>query len=317
MQIASSIFSFKWLIKHFIKGIALVLILFSIATPIKLYLSYKLAPYTHGLNALLQEKELDLLFIGSSHTRQSYDISIIEKKCNCKAFALSYSGLDPHLMNIILEYIKENSDLKVKKIVIEAYAFKMIAPPSFSDSRIFSHAPIELKFKLLRAIHKNVKEFDFRRLYQLLIAENNESLLTFFPTNKILSKYSYKGGYQNKTTTILSEADYIKSYENVDLYLSKLKNNKIQIQAVKEIMSRYGQDEIIFIDPPMPYPVITNKTTVAAMDTFKNLTENSGYKYLVPWLTNNESKTPDNFSDWNHLSNKGRKIYSEEIYGKL
>ncbi|HXH73674.1 MAG TPA: hypothetical protein VNJ08_01820 [Bacteriovoracaceae bacterium] len=316
MKTASSTFSSSWLIKHTLLGLGIIAILTGSVLLTKSHLSSYFAPTSYGIGGLLKVKEIDLLFIGSSHTRQSYNVALIEKKCNCKAYALAYSGMDPHLMYIYLSYLKTRNDLKIKKIVFEAYSFKLIADPSLSDSRIYSEAPFELKLKLLESISSNVPGMDFRKLFNLVVNENNESLIAAPVANYALDLVSYKGGYKNKVTGSLSEKEFSELHKVVSNKLKYIEND-IQIQSLKKIQDLYNSTKIIFVDPPMPEPITHNAITSKAMIRYKEIIEGMGYKYLAPWYGLERARKPSNFQDWNHLSNIGRDIFSEEIVDKL
>lgn len=312
MKTPSSISNFNWLIKETLKGLSIVLLVFLFIVALKSILSSTFSPTSYGLGGLLKEKELDILFVGSSHTRQSYDVALIEKRCNCKAYALAYSGMDPHMMDVILRYIQERTSIKIKKIIVEAYAFKIVSEPSFSDSRIYSEAPIGLKYEIIKSISRNVKGMDAYDLFNLIVNENNESLLTSPVSNPILARVSYRGGYRNKKTNLLDAEKFSKLTEIVKEKVS-YRENAVQISAIASIASMFPPDTLVFIDPPMPFPVSNNNVTLKAAARFKSIVTNAGHPYIAPWENSELTKIPQHFEDWNHLSHIGRGLYSEDV----
>ncbi len=313
MKTASSIFSFKWFVKTSIKSAAILFVLVLIIVVSKNYLSQYIAPKSYGLNGLSEFKELDYLFIGSSHTRQSYDIKLFEKLCKCRAYSLSYSGLDPYFISLILpEILKE---VVVKNLIIESYSLKMIAKPRLSDSRVFSHGSLEIKKQIIQGLdHLNVPR---KEIVSLIVNENNDDFLSFFITNSILSKFSYRGGYTNKVMKQIEDSEFANSGKNVDLSLEP-KINVAQVSALSSIISTAkSSDNVFFIEPPMPAPVFENRITQLGIDTFKKELASYGFKYINLWLDGEKLKERRYFHDWNHLSTLGRDVFTKDVFNFL
>ncbi len=287
-----------------IKSLFLTLLIFTFLVASKFYFSHLFTSKHYGLGVLKAEDQIDILFIGSSHTRQSYDIKEIEKSCKCSVKAISYSGLDPYFMEPIIQYIKENYN--IKRWVIEPYVFKLIAPPKISDSRLFTDAPPSLKYKILKNLSNlNVSWKDF---FNLIVLENNETLASSLIMNKISSVYSYNGGYKNKVMPPIDLNEFNNSGENVEQFYG-MKRNLLQINSILQIKDILKKDKVLYIDPPMPNPVLTHPLTTAMILEYKSILP----QYQSPWYRSGPSLAPKFFTDWNHLSTNGRNVYTRMI----
>ncbi|MAE58012.1 MAG: hypothetical protein CME69_03980 [Halobacteriovorax sp.] len=292
-----------------LKMIIFIVAVLTLIIGMKFYFSHLLTPSEYGLGVLEDEDEkIDLLIIGSSHTRQSYDVKIIEKNCQCNAKVIAYNGLDPYFMAPMIEWIKDN--FKIRKWIVEAYNFKTIAPPKLSDSRIFTHSPVGLKWSFLKKL-KSINT-SYTDLFKLITTENNESII-FSPIENILvNRYSYKGGYTRKKTSHISQEDFNQSFKNVD-YFKGMKTNLNQVNSILKIKELLTDSDVLYIDPPMPAPVMSHEITKQLINDYKKLIPN----YKAPWLNTPMAKNNKNFVDWNHLSTLGRENYSNLISTKL
>src|SRR4051794_30940285 len=63
---------------------------------------HRFAPRNMGYQGLLAHPETKILFVGSSHTRQSYDIRLIEQTIGKSSYLLSYNGLDMNEIQLLL-----------------------------------------------------------------------------------------------------------------------------------------------------------------------------------------------------------------------
>lgn len=92
-------------------ALAAFAILFCVVT-LKFFTEHKLAPSNFGLGGALAQPRLDLLLIGSSHTRKSYDMRLLEKETGVDdSFQISYDGTDLTLTSQILDYLAARPEL--------------------------------------------------------------------------------------------------------------------------------------------------------------------------------------------------------------
>ena len=73
---------------------------------------------TYGMPALIEQGEVDHLFIGSSMFRQGLDIESLEDNLDGSVYILSYNGNQPVFMAKELEYLLKNG-LQVETNIME------------------------------------------------------------------------------------------------------------------------------------------------------------------------------------------------------
>jgi hypothetical protein len=110
--------------------------------------SHYFAPQQSGVRGLAVNSPVDILFIGSSHTRQSYDARLLEQKTGKKVFLVAYNGLDLVNMVPVLRRVLA-TEAKPKLLVVEAYGAILGRPHAVQDSRLYFEADPKLKRALL------------------------------------------------------------------------------------------------------------------------------------------------------------------------
>ena len=63
------------------------------------------APRNMGIGGLLADDKTQLLLIGSSHTRQSYDVKKLEDETGVPSFLVAYNGMDLVAIDQIVSYL--------------------------------------------------------------------------------------------------------------------------------------------------------------------------------------------------------------------
>jgi len=91
---------------------------FALLVGAKYVFSDRFSPRTLGLTGLLHETDIGCLFIGSSHTRQSYDVALLQERTGESAYLVSYNGLGPFLMEPLMRFIADNGKPRVKTYVL-------------------------------------------------------------------------------------------------------------------------------------------------------------------------------------------------------
>jgi hypothetical protein len=107
----------------------------------KFFFEHHFAPTTSGIQGELHPEKLDTVLIGSSHTRQIYDMAALEKATGTKAFAIAYDGLDMQGMLPIVKSICAVHAACPKVLVIEAYRPNLARPAKLEDPRLYFDAP--------------------------------------------------------------------------------------------------------------------------------------------------------------------------------
>lgn len=83
---------------------------------------------SYGMQAAIQKKSVDHLFIGSSMFRQGLSIDILESELEGTSFILSYNGNQPAFIARELEYMLEEG-LEVKNLYLDLYPYTAAATP--------------------------------------------------------------------------------------------------------------------------------------------------------------------------------------------
>ena len=66
------------------------------------------------MGGLVRQKDLDYLFIGSSHVRSSYDVKQIEESTGIKGYAFSYAYFSyPFAYQVLKYFIEDDEDVDV------------------------------------------------------------------------------------------------------------------------------------------------------------------------------------------------------------
>lgn len=299
------------------KNILITFLIFLVLLLFKTFYSYKVAARTYGWGGLLlNQRKIDKFFIGSSHTRQSYNIKTIESDCHCNSYLFAYSGLGPSLIYVVLDYMINNG-IKPKEIIVEAYPFKLLFSPKMHDDRFFHFAPFEVKKKILSSLILNSEDsLKFSDYVNLFLTGRNETLALSLFTRKLVEGYSYKGSYQHK---IMKGVDYKEFNSFIDIFRKHIPKKEIKVNILESylkigrLLTKNGI-KFSFVDPPLPYAIRNSPVMRMTQNVLKSSLQKNGYSYVAPWdglidLTND----PSHFEDWNHLSSVGRDLFSKDF----
>ena len=289
------------------------LILLLLCYGFKMRLGHYFSPSTTGLQALYAQKEIDYLFIGSSLTRQSlnpYGLDSLSPKC----YILSYNGMQPYYLGILLRDITENKKIKIKNLILEAYPYKVYEPPMMVDSRMFHEADYSLKNKLLASSSFILSSWE---KYELIFLQNNESILAYPLLHTPTDRLSYKGGTLKQEQDAISLSDFKQIQPPYADTLSYKGLNALQkrvLQITSQLAKKHGIN-LYFLEPSVPCVVERSKIFESAHYDLKAYIEND-LKRL--YFSNGDSYRFDNdnpnyFHDRVHLSAKGRNLYTKKI----
>jgi hypothetical protein len=295
-------------------GFALVVVaVFSGLTALKYRFSHLLSPSNSGISGVIKEKRIDYLFLGSSHTRQSYDIDLFQKRTGKSAFIVAYNGLSPFMIDAIVRFLEESHKIEVGTYVLEAFVYSTIKAPAVEDTRLFCDSPPELKAILLRLLSEKVPSFDWRRRYELLVLANNENILTYPVNRAVLARTSYRGAYINKVVRGLNpeEFEQLKSPMQGKADPSLNSRQVRSLQSLFEYIKTRGL-RVVFIESPLPKPIGDTPFISLNKQRLSRLIKGAGFVYL-DGDTDFEVGNPDYFADDNHLSTKGRALFTEKV----
>lgn len=291
-----------------IKIILTIIALFVLATAGKLCFSHIAYPKSSGIPGLLSKKKIDYLFIGSSLTRQSYDMELIDKKYNFNAYAVTYNSLSPAMAYKILDFMLTNSKLQLSTVIVEAYPYKLYySPTAIEDVRLFNSSPLKLKLDILNDIYHSGHAM--AKIYDLVVFADNDYLFSSLFTYKVIEKLSYNGGYRFKKVNGLSKFNRTKELK------TSTEINQRQYQSYTDLINLCKQHniKIVFIEPFVPDYIQRGNSYTQSKNMIKSLISGTGniiYDNSKVALNNND---PSLFGDDIHLSTKGRELWTEEI----
>ena len=279
--------------------------------------SHYFAPAESGVHGLKVNAPVDVVFLGSSHTRQSYDARLLEEKTRKKVFLVAYNGLDPVNMVPVLKVILTGEN-KPKLLVIEAYGAIFGRPHAVQDSRLFFEGEPRLKAELLQEFMKPggtwAERLD-RHLdaFALLVNRNNEAIVAYPLNRALLPNLSYHGAYNDKFVPGLSAEQFARLRVPLE---GEVGADPGQRAALKEIvqMVRAANVPVVFVESPLPGPV----GRLPVMRGLKASLQQALAEEETTYLDGEEGfpiDDPSFFADSNHLSTKGRAVFSERVAG--
>jgi len=292
------------------------LAIFFCLVALKFFTQDRLALKNFGLGGALSQPKLDLLLIGSSHTRKSYDMRVLEKDTGITdSFQISYDGTDLSTISQMLDYLVTRADHSPRYLVVEAYTAYLASKPDLRDPRYFFDAPPSLKMAILRCYaSQRGDRSSIQDLLDLVVNRGNDEIVTYPFYAPIAERGSYKGGRTDFYFPGLSPEEFRK------LKAGPVGNvpNPAQLAALDHIIdvARSHRISVIFIDPPLPQPISSNPNIQLLKKDFGRILS----ARQVPYIDGDQLVPIDDpalFSDNNHMSSKGREVFTPIISARL
>jgi len=279
---------------------------------LKFFTEHRLALKNCGLAGVLSQPRLDLVLFGSSHTRKSYDMRLLEKATGVTAsYQISYNGTDLIATSQMLEYLCANPEHCPRYIVIEAYSEKLTRTPTIEDPRYFFDAPPSLKRTIIRSYLSGHRySSSLLDIFDLVVNRGNDEIVTYPFYSPIAERNSYKGGRTDFYFSGLSP----EVFKKLELKLDTNVPDPVQLSAVYHIIdvARSHNVEVIFIDPPMPQPV-SSEPDIQALKRYFSEILGARHCLYIDGDRGFPIDDPSLFSDNNHLSSKGREEFTRRI----
>ncbi len=275
----------------------------------------RFAPRNAGISGLLAtDQDVDLLFIGSSHTRQSYDVAMVEHETGASSFLVAYDGTDLVTIDQVISFLGARNRCP-RHVVVEAYSAFLSRPPDFEDPRLFFDAPPPLKEQIVSTYLSTHKRTDaYLDVFDLATSRGSESLLTYPANRLVLERLSYHGGTVANTNSGVSRAEF-NGFRPERL---SGQPDPHQLAAANHLVdfARSRGIQLIFIESPLPAPVGADSRIQALKSAFRTWTEAHNQPYIDGdrlFPTND----PTLFADSNHLSSAGRRLFTQSLAGSL
>lgn len=292
-----------------------ILILIALVS-VKFFGEHKLAPTTTGLSGLLAQPRVDLLLIGSSHTRKSYDMRLLEQKSHLSnSFLITYNGMDMSAMAEALDYLAAHPEHRPRYVVVDAYCLLIAHAPDIEAPEMYFDAPPEMKVSLLRSyIQSRPLRSSTLDVFDLVVNRGNDEIFAFPLYRWATRSSSYRGG----RTDFYFPGMSAEQFQNLQLPVNETMPNARQMAALEHIMDLAQKNRIalIFIDTPLPLPVSRNPRLLTLKKDFETAVVARGFPYLDAdtFFPNGDAAY---FSDNNHLSSEGREVFTHLIAQKL
>lgn len=275
----------------------------------------RLAPSNMGLGGVLSQPKLDMLFIGSSHTRKSIDMRVMVKMTGIdNSYQLSYDGADLTVISQIIDYLCTMPEHCPRYLVVEAYSAFLAREPILQDPRYFSEAPPSLKKAIIMSYLSERRSLSSALdIFALVVNRGNDEILSYPIYAQALRIGSYKGGRGNFYFPGTSQ-------EALNKLKAGLKTDypyPTQLLALSHIIdvTRNHDVRVIFVDPPLPEPVSTDNGIQKLKSDFIIIL-NARH---IPYIDGDQGfpiNDPTLFSD-QHLSSKGRDEFTPRISRRL
>ena len=283
----------------------------------KVMLEDRCAPLTSGIHGALGQRGVQVYLLGSSHTRQGYDIATLERLTGTKDFAVAYDGLDPAgmvpLVRALLPVWDRTRPTGPRLLVLEAYSANLARIPELEEPRLFFDAPPRTKLEIARNYLKSHPHRAGAWLDLLVLATNRgtETILTYPMLDSLTNRFSYNGGYRGKTV-----AGFPGQFSQLAIQMPRRVADPVQVAAMAELVSLAKQHgvAVMLVEPPMPAPVEAQPGIQAMQRQFRKLAAELAVVYVqgADGFSTNDAAM---FADSNHLSTAGREAYTARFAG--
>lgn len=265
-------------------------------------MNYKIGSYGYlfsRLNEVNKFKDVDILFVGSSHAYRSFDPRIFNKY-GIKTFNLGSSSQTPLQTKILLErYLNK---LNPKLIIYEVYpvTFEIDGVESAIDLISNSQIDFDIFIMTLKVNHIKVyNTFIFSLINDLLCLKSK------FHEKLKRGKDTYiTGGYVERNDTI--------KFTN-EIKKKKWEMNKKAIKEFEDIlkMIHAAKKQILLVQTPITQNLYKSYENNREIDNY--------FASKGAYLNFNEIINMNNyyFYDNNHLNKTGVRIFNEKFISKL
>jgi hypothetical protein len=291
------------------------LLLLALLVSLKFRFEHHLAPATSGLQGELHHARLNIVLLGSSHTRQGYDAMEIERTTGKTAFVVGYDGLDFVSMLPLVNAMLAHQDKWPDMLVIEANRVLLARQPGIEEPRVFFDAPPATKWTLVRQyLRTHPGHQGWLDMWTLASNRGGELILSYPFVYHAIDSLSYNGSYINKTMSGLPP----EVLPTLRIPLASANINPDQMRSLKAIieLAKSSGVKLVFADPPMPASVEAQPEMVNLQQAFRSLADTA----KVPLYEGADGfplADPTLFSDSNHLSTAGRELYTQRFIAAL
>jgi len=282
-------------------GYIILLILWGevVPRPLKKNLFNNIGGYGHTharLKEIKTTSNIDVLFLGSSHTYRSFDTRIFDKH-EIKSFNLGTNAQKAHQTNILLKrYLKK---IKPKVVIYEVYPGNLSGDGVESTINIINNDNIDLNIVKLAFKQNNLKIYNalvFSVYYDVI-----QKKINYKQPKKSYDDVYINGGFVQKNIKYFKNISHKKSEWIIDRQQLKIFEENIKI--IKE-----NNIKLILVQAPITKNFYNSHSNNQYYDSIMNSLGN--YYNFNKLMSVNDSL---HFYDYHHLNQNGVNIFNEKM----
>ena len=266
-----------------------------------------------GIQTVLCEGDLDVLFLGSSTFRCNIDMPMVDEAYDGRDYDIAYAGNQP------VATIPEYEELMAGGnsyglMVFDLNPMLLSQEVKISDARVIWDLTLPSKLKLWKSM-KDSEETDLSTFYEFFVTSGMDDLITYPITEPVYSTRYYKGAKTEETPA--SSKEYL---ENESFDLRKEKLNENQRAAVAQLIRKCREDgqRFIFIETPHYYRLAEDPKYRQLKSAFvKTLEEEGVDEYILAEDIDMDNRNSEFFEDMTHFSADGRREYTRLLLSLL
>ena len=291
------------------------LVLLALLVALKFQFEHHLAPKTSGIHGELQHTKLNIVLLGSSHTRQGYDAAALERETGKSAFVVAYDGLDFVSMLPLVRAIVRDSSKRPDVLVVEANRATLSRRPEVEEPRLFFDAPPSVKRELVASYLQTHHTRDgYLDMWTLMANRGSELILSYPFVSRAIDSFSYNGSYINKMMNGMPAQELTQ----MRVPMTGSNPDIDQLQALRSIfvLVKSAGVKMVLADPPMPASVEAQPGMLPLQSEFQALADTGSVRYYQG-ADGFPVDDASMFHDSNHLSTAGRELYTKQFAAAL
>ena len=277
----------------------------------KFEFSDRLGPRSPGVSGFYRHAPVDLLFVGSSHTRQGYDARELERATSMSVYLVAYNGFDLASAEPLIADLLANAATRPKVLVVEAYSLFLARKEGLQDPRYYFDSPPRWKKRIItNYLGSSERSGKYLDVFDLAVNRNNELILTYPLNARLTASLSYNGASTGRGRPGVTAAQLAAFRPVLD--------GRVEVPAQLAALRRIVEDcrarhlPLYFIEPPMPAPISGLDVTQRFKRRFREELSSAD----VPYLDGDDGfdlSDPALFADSNHLSSAGAVLFSQKV----
>lgn len=293
--------------------IVIAIILTGLAIVGKNAYSCRIPIHNRGISALIDAKDVHILFIGSSTFRSNIDITQIDEVCGGHDYILAYGGNQLVATDIQYDEIKSRSPYKYPIMVFELDPMMLTEEVKISDSRVIWDLSMDGKIRLWNEMAEGT-DVDFPLAFEYFVTSGMDDLITYPVTEPFYATRYYKGAKTDVTPS--SGLEYL---ENEQFDISDSEIVPAQEQALLSLIDKCKKDsqQFVFVESPRYYRLADDATYKKYYDYILKLLDEHDCPYILAEDVDFDNHNAEYFEDMGHMSYLGRQEYTKLLIDEL